>query len=76
MVNVRCYACQAKYRVLSTKNYNLLDCNVSTTSLNNSGQQQSQTQLAKSNNKPNTPRFPYKPPKLRKPRSYNKVRMS
>ncbi|CAL4060675.1 unnamed protein product, partial [Meganyctiphanes norvegica] len=50
MVNVRCLACQVKYRVLSSNRINLLDCDT-----------------------PPKPKFQYRPPKTRKPRSYNKT---
>nr|XP_027232802.1 serine/threonine-protein phosphatase 2A regulatory subunit B'' subunit beta-like isoform X3 [Penaeus vannamei] len=54
MVNVRCLACQVKYRILAAKNTNLLDCHVPVPVSPE-------------------PRFPYRAPKLRKPRSYNRT---
>lgn len=57
MVNVRCLACQVKYRILAAKNTNLLDCHVPVPVSPE-------------------PRFPYRAPKLRKPRSYNRVSAS
>ena len=52
MVNVRCQACQAKYRLLAAKRLNLLGL-----------------ALEARPQKP-TPRFPYRPPIQRRPRSY------
>lgn len=53
MVNVRCLACQVKYRVLSAKNNNLPECQAPI----------------------HAPKFPYRAPNPRKPRSYNRVSM-
>jgi hypothetical protein len=52
MVNVRCQACQVKYRLLAAKRLNLLGL-----------------ALEARPQKP-TPRFPYRPPIQRRPRSY------
>ena len=52
MVNVRCQACQAKYRLLAAKRVNLLGL-----------------VLEARPQKP-APRFPYRPPIQRRPRSY------
>ncbi|KAK8407456.1 hypothetical protein O3P69_002178 [Scylla paramamosain] len=51
MVNVRCLACQVKYRVLAAKNNNLPECQAPI----------------------HAPKFPYRAPSPRKPRSYNRV---
>ncbi|MPC63885.1 hypothetical protein E2C01_057994 [Portunus trituberculatus] len=52
MVNVRCLACQVKYRVLAAKNNNLPECQAPI----------------------HAPKFPYRAPSPRKPRSYNRER--
>lgn len=52
MVNVRCQACQAKYRLLAAKRLNLLGL-----------------AFEARPQKP-IPRFPYRPPIQRRPRSY------
>ena len=78
MVNVRCQACQAKYRLLAAKRVNLLGLVLNETRPN--GKQQaiingdysnssSYSNLSSLGGKP-APRFPYRPPIQRRPRSY------
>ena len=57
MVNVRCQACQAKYRLLAAKRVNLLGLVLEARPKNEQPVAQ-------------TPRFPYRPPIQKRPRSY------
>ncbi len=74
MVNVRCQACQAKYRLLAAKRVNLLGLALEPRPVNLKGDLQTlghtgDKYLSELGIKP-TPRFPYRPPIQRRPRSY------
>jgi hypothetical protein len=81
MVNVRCQACQAKYRLLAAKRVNLLGLVLETRPMgkqqaiingdysNSSSRSSSYSNLSSLSGKP-APRFPYRPPIQRRPRSY------
>ena len=72
MVNVRCQACQAKYRLLAAKRVNLLGLALEARPVNrkaNVNQQSDDDSILSLNIKP-APRFPYRPPIQRRPRSY------
>ena len=56
MVNVRCQACQAKYRLLAAKRVDLLGLVLG--------------DVARPKNDGAVPRFPYRPPIQRRARSY------
>lgn len=64
MVNVRCQACQAKYRLLAAKRVNLLGLVLEARPIGKR-QQSDIDGLIKQ-----VPRFPYRPPIQRRPRSY------
>ena len=65
MVNVRCQACQAKYRLLAAKRVNLLGL-----VLEQAGRPKGHHHHANYQPVPTTPRFPYRPPIHKRPRSY------
>lgn len=82
MVNVRCQACQAKYRLLAAKRVNLLGLvlearpigkqnaiNYDGSNSNGSSRSSSYNNVSGFGGKP-APRFPYRPPIQRRPRSY------
>lgn len=75
MVNVRCQACQAKYRLLAAKRVNLLGLVLEARPINRKHGEDKSDLDGKSGSyhlgsyKP-TPRFPYRPPIQRRPRSY------